>query len=88
MSNCRRVELLEMDELCLKEKDHRPGRENLNKYKLQIHLRILEDSHIIYRNDGESLRYILILGETYVLNVSDYRTIYHKDGRKKTMLMS
>ena len=69
MSNGGRVELLEMDELCLKEKDHRPGRENLNKYKLQIHLRILEDSHIIYRNDGESLRYILILGETYVLNV-------------------
>ena len=83
MSNGGRVELLEMDELCLKEKYHRPRRANLNKYKLEIHVRNLEDSHIIYRNVGESLRYILILGETYVLNVSDYRTIYHKDGRKK-----
>ena len=72
MSNGGKVELLEMDELCLKEKDHRLGRANLNKYKLEIHVRILEDSHIIYRNVGESLRYILILGETYVLNVSDY----------------
>ena len=71
MSNGGRVELLEMDELCLKEKYHRPRRANLNKYKLEIHVRILEDSHIIYRNAGESLRYIMILGETYVLNVSD-----------------
>ena len=69
MSNGRRVELLEMDELCLKENDHRLGRANLNQYKLQIRVRILEDSHIIYRNDGESLSYILILGETYILNV-------------------
>ena len=44
-------------------------RENLNRSKLQIHVRILKDSHIIYRNVGESLRYILTLGETYGLNV-------------------
>ena len=88
MSNGGRVELLEMEELCLKENDHKLGRANLNQYKLQIHVRILEDSHIIYRNVGECLRYILILGETYVLNVSDYHTIYHKAGRKKAMLMS
>ena len=71
MSNGGRVELLEMDELCLKEKDHRLGRVNLNKYKLEIHVRNLEDEYYIHKC-WESLRYILILGETYILNVSDY----------------
>ena len=29
------------------ENDYKPGRVNLNQYKLQIHVRILKDSHII-----------------------------------------
>ena len=62
MSNGGRVELLEMDELCLKENDHSLGRENLNQYKLQIHVRILEDSYL-YKNAGKILSYILIMGE-------------------------
>ena len=52
---------------------------NLNRCKLQIHVRILKDSNI-YRETGKSLRYILALGETFVLNVFEYWTISLKDG--------
>ena len=55
-------------------------RESLTRYKLQIHVRILKDSHMRYINAGESLMYMLILRETYVLNAIEYCIISHKDG--------
>ena len=56
------------------------GRENLNRSKIQIHVRIPKDSYNIYRNDAQILRYILTLGETFVLNVIEYFTISLKVG--------